>query len=128
MLRPETVQEQCGKAVVADLQWPVKRTGKELFHILLRHVANKQMSLIDNICNEAQLNIIKVRQRSRHEISHRTIVIRFFGNCFCRVELMLQLLEFMSCQAFLTEILQYKILPVGQQVKHTVDVHGMLFP
>ena len=127
MLRPETVQEQCGKAVVADLQWPVKRTGKELFHILLRHVANKQMSLIDHISNEAQLNIVEARQRSRNIVS-RAIVIRLFRNGLSRIELLMQLSELLSCKAILTEILQYKILPVGQQVKHTVDVHGMLFP
>ena len=85
------------------------------------------MSLIDHISNEAQLNIVEARQRSRHIVS-RAIFIRLFSNCFSCVELTVQLLEFMSCQAILTEILQYKILPVGQQVKHAVDVHGMLFP
>ena len=85
------------------------------------------MSLIDHISNEAQLNIVKVRQGSRHIVS-RAIVIRLFSNCFSRVELLMQLSELLSCQAILTEILQYKILPVGQQVKHAVDVHGMLFP
>ena len=85
------------------------------------------MSLIDHISNEAQLNIVEARQRSRHIVS-RAIVIRLFSNRLSRVELLMQLHELLSCKAILTEILQYKILSVSQQVKHAVDVHGMLFP
>ena len=69
------------------------------------------MSLIDHISNEAQLNIVEARQRSRNIVC-RTIVIRLFSYGFCLVELLMQLSELMSCQAILTEILQYKILPV----------------
>ena len=85
------------------------------------------MSLIDHISNEAQLNIVEARQRSRNIVS-RAIVIKLFRNGLSRIELLMQLSELLSCKAILTEILQYKILPVCQQVKHAVDVHGMLFP
>lgn len=69
------------------------------------------MSLIDHISNEAQLNIVEARQRSRNIVS-RAIVIRLFRNGLSRIELLMQLSELLSCKAILTEILQYKILPV----------------